>query len=1426
LSLTSAGFCLGATSVGLVRLERSAEGTRILEGISRSHEGDLPGSFRSELARVKTLGSPRVGITGRKFRDRVVLPSISEPEAVELAYGFLRERYPDVQAIVTAGGESFMVYELDRSGRIATVHTGNKCASGTGDFFLQQLKRMGLTLQEAMDLGAGQPPYRIASRCSVFSKSDCTHALNKGESKGKVVAGLCHMIATKILSLLQKARITKVLFVGGVAQNTLVVDFLRQDLDLVQVPEEAPYFEALGTALWALEHAPEVKETGQVFAEGKAVFGFLPPLQDHADQVVWKHIDRGEAREGDRCIVGLDVGSTTTKAVLFRPEDNAILGSIYLRTNGDPVGASRECYRALADQLKTSVKIVGLGVTGSGRQIAGLHGQTEGVINEIIAHAAAAAHFDPEVETIFEIGGQDAKYTQLANRVASDYAMNEACSAGTGSFLEEAAKESMAIDTLEIADLAMKGVKPPNFNDQCAAFIASDIKTAIQEGLTKEDIAAGLVYSICLNYMNRVKGNRVVGSKVFMQGGVCYNRAVPIAMAALTGQKIIVPPEPGLMGAYGVALEVERKLNLGLMEETPFDLEDLAQRTVNYLDPFFCTGGKERCDLKCKIQRVEVAGEKHLFGGSCNRYVNLRRNKVIDAEALDLVAQREHLLFSERKVVASDRRPLKIGLNRSFMVHSLYPFYAAFFTSMGMEVVLPDDVDPEGLGRQGAAFCFPAEVSHGALASLLKKQPDMIFLPQVKGMFVENGAPESVVCPLAQGEPYYLKAAFPELTDEILIAPILDFSQGFKGARPSFMEVGQRLGVDTRTVAWAFRRAMAAQQAFAKKVTKLGQAALAELEQDPEKVGIVVFGRTYNAYTQGANMGIPRKFASRGHVVFSLDMLAFADEDPVQSMYWSTGQLILKAAKFVKRHPQLFGAFITNFSCGPDSFLLGYFRQIMGGKPSLTLELDSHTADAGVDTRVEAFLDIVASHREIERRKEEAQIEVDGFRMAEMVGSSILDSFGHRHALTDPRVKLVIPSMGERASKYITSVFRYFGIRAHTLPVPGEPELKVGRANSSCKECLPFTLVMGACLNYLEERQDPEEVTVFFLPDSSGPCRFGQYNVQLAQLLRQKKTEQTAILSLTCENGYAGFGQPLQLRAWRAILLSDVMDDIYSAVLVLSKNREEGLEEFQAVSAMFEWALEKEAWEGLKSTLKAGTARLARIARKGDIHHAKKVGVAGEIFVRRDPLSTQFLTERLADHDIICKVAPVHEWMYYTEYIYRNAIYLQQPGFMDRMGSLARDFVKNHMERQIKGILAKSGFYEFKLVNVGKMMKSVEHLIPAQLTAGDAVLTVAAAMNEIVDEAHGFIIIGPFGCLPNRIAEAILTHSMRDEKPNITDHMQLVRAILDQHSSLPFLAIESDGGVFPQVVQARLETFFLQVERLHGTMERMAGQKP
>jgi activator of 2-hydroxyglutaryl-CoA dehydratase len=455
-TLKSLGLCLGASTVSLVQVEQEwsdaeAPSTRVIAHSVHVHEGDPKRSLQRALQAIDLPSFGRIAATGRKFRKFVNLTSISEPEAVECAYPFLKPPAIDCPAVVSAGGETFMVYVLDRAGRIANVVTGNKCASGTGEFFLQQLRRMNVSLEEAAQFASVERPHHVSGRCSVFCKSDCTHATNKGIPKAQVTAGLCQMMANKILELLKKVERRNVMITGGTAQNHMMIEYLRREISGLVIPAEAPYFEALGAALWALSHetAP-FPGFADLFVEGAAAFDHLPPLLDGEAQVEFKTVERDTIRAGDECILGLDVGSTTTKAVLLRRCDHALLASDYLRTSGDPVGASRRCYRSILEQVRGRVEprlvhIVGLGVTGSGRQIAGLHALTDGVINEIIAHATAAVYFDPRVDTIFEIGGQDAKYTYITNGVPSDYAMNEACSAGTGSFLEESAFETLGV---------------------------------------------------------------------------------------------------------------------------------------------------------------------------------------------------------------------------------------------------------------------------------------------------------------------------------------------------------------------------------------------------------------------------------------------------------------------------------------------------------------------------------------------------------------------------------------------------------------------------------------------------------------------------------------------------------------------------------------------------------------------------------------------------------------------------------------------------------------------------------------------------------------------------------------------------------------------------------------------------------------------
>ena len=258
-----------------------------------------------------------------------------------------------------------MVYALDRSGRITNVITGNKCASGTGEFFLQQLRRMDVSLDQVSEWAAVENAHHVSGRCSVFCKSDCTHATNKGIPKSQVTAGLCKMMANKILELLKKVDRKNIMVAGGTAQNQVMVEYLRQEIPGLIVPPEAPYFEALGAALWALENEtlPYPGRSKLLLTE-VATFNNLAPLQQFTDLVEFKTIETGRIQAADTCILGLDVGSTTTKAVLLRKSDDAMLASVYLRTNGDPVGASRQCYQAILDQGNQHIEPSQISITG------------------------------------------------------------------------------------------------------------------------------------------------------------------------------------------------------------------------------------------------------------------------------------------------------------------------------------------------------------------------------------------------------------------------------------------------------------------------------------------------------------------------------------------------------------------------------------------------------------------------------------------------------------------------------------------------------------------------------------------------------------------------------------------------------------------------------------------------------------------------------------------------------------------------------------------------------------------------------------------------------------------------------------------------------------------------------------------------------
>jgi len=574
-------------------------------------------------------------------------------------------------------------------------------------------------------------------------------------------------------------------------------------------------------------------------------------------------------------------------------------------------------------------------------------------------------------------------------------------------------------------------------------------------------------------------------------------------------------------------------------------------------------------------------------------------------------------------------------------------------------------------------------------------------------------------------------------------------------------------------------------------------------------------------------------------MVIPYDLLTFDDEEKYPHMYWSMGQMILKAAKIVERHPQLFGTFITNFSCGPDSYVITYFRDIMGMKPSLTLELDSHTADAGLETRIEAAIDIFKGYRLL-KEQEQIRKKKKGFRQAkaEIINNEmfVTTSAGERLTMFDPRVRIVFPSMGDLGTEGAAQFLRSVGVNSLALPPADDEVLKLGKANTSGKECLPMMVTTGSMLKYLKYREpNSDEVMVYFMPTANGPCRFGQYHIYLQLLARNLELENVAVLALTSEDGYGGLGNAALLKIWFIVIISDVLEDVRNMLKANAVDREEALKVFdrewqRILAAMMKTGKKGELggfkstlktvnkdWKVIKEALEVAVSNLKKIPVKRKIDDAKIVTLVGEIFVRHDAISRRYITDRLADKGFVTKVSPVHEWMYYIDYILQKGYKTLPSSMSEVLKSKAKTQVQRKYEKDIKKLIAGTGLYKYEETDIDHIVNNAKHLLPPEML-GEAILTTGVSMTDIVDHSCGIISIGPFGCMPSRVCEAILSETMTDEgKLEITND-EVVKKVLETTKNLPFLSIESDGGPFPQIIEANFEAFCLQADRLHRKM--------
>jgi len=562
-TLCRLGIDVGSLTVKVVLLDPA---DRVVEGAYRPSAGAPLGTVLQVLDELlngtshKVMSAAVSGSGGRLLSDALRVPYANELVAQTAS---VRRFYPQARTVIEIGGQDSKLLVLEEhAGRLelADFALNTQCAAGTGSFLEQQAGRLGLSVEAFSELAAQAeaPPY-IAGRCAVFAKSDIVHLQQVGTPLPEILGGLCMALARNFRSDVGRGKPFRapMLFQGGVSRNGGMVQAFRSvlgvsDEELI-VPEHEVLMAAIGAALCGAQEGRfdwvAARERLRAAVEGSecADTTTLARLQPPPPATV----EVPTRATAEHMYLGIDVGSVSTKGVVVDREGR-LVAKAYLRTRGDPLRATRQVLHALEQEVSAE-RVRGVGVTGSGRELVARYVGADVVKNEITAQARASVAIDPNVDTILEIGGQDSKFVRLDSGVVVDFSLNKACAAGTGSFLEEQAAR-LEFPLEEMISGALSAPRPVSLGERCTVFMESDLIHHQNRGMAKRDLSAGLAYSIALNYLNRVVGDRPIGERVFFQGGVAGNRAVVAAFSTLLGKSVQVPPHFEVTGAVGVAL--------------------------------------------------------------------------------------------------------------------------------------------------------------------------------------------------------------------------------------------------------------------------------------------------------------------------------------------------------------------------------------------------------------------------------------------------------------------------------------------------------------------------------------------------------------------------------------------------------------------------------------------------------------------------------------------------------------------------------------------------------------------------------------------------------------------------------------------------------------------------------------------------------
>jgi len=1365
-----AGCDLGKAAAKLAVGTLDADGRVTLDDVEIvAHHGDPLAVFadwyrRADIASCVSLGV--TGLCGSELSPPAVV-GLPEDACLEAALGHLGHREGPLN-VIRIGARGYSVLTRSEDGRSQYLEN-DKCSSGTGETMLKIAGRFGLSLEEADELAcSAKAAIPITARCSVFAKSEMTHFGNQGKPAADLFKGYFEAVASFAAALLARSRVPgPVLLIGGGSQLRALHAGLERALERsVEVPEHALALEAIGAMLLAAEQSAVAlpAEPELLVHERVARFRPLDPAGASAHRVrrlTQAPVSTKAAREPS--ILGLDLGSTGSKAVLTSLGGGDPVLSLYDRTRGNPVDAAQRLIRAVLHATEPDVRAVG--VTGSGREAAATVlraaypelAERIVVVNEIVAHATAAIRCDEdggESLSVVEIGGQDAKFIQIAGGQIVESDMNKACSAGTGSFLEEQSVLYGVHAIEEFTALAERAKRPPDLGQMCTVFVADAAAEAQNEGFGLEDLFAGFQYSVIHNYVNRVMGQRSFGRRIFFQGKPASSPSLSWALAQVAGREVIVPPDPGAMGAWGIGLVARAELGSELLARaTPFDLSLALEASVVDRKELRCHD--RRCQTLCTIEktRVRVGEETHsvLSGGACPKYeISSAGSQKLPKDAPSAFDSRQralepYLVEPER---AGDR---EVGVPLLGACFGLLPWLVTLLRELGLRPrVLRSDAGALARGEQRCSSfdaCAPAKIVHGVLDTDLR----LVFFPKILSLPDREG-PGGASCPMEQALPEMVRESLRSRGRETrIVHPELSLRDGLASPALALTLAGaaQELGADARRLPAALRAAEAAQQRYERELAGIGERTLAYAKRHELPV-VVVTGALHVVHDSAVNASIPQLLREGGALALPMDCYPIPQRLPtLPRVGWADANRALRTAVAARASGGVYPLMLTAFGCGPASFSEQIFGALLEGYPHTVLESDGHGGAAGYVTRVQAFLHTVKKH---DRLPSPASRE----RLA------LLEPLDKPPQEAERDSRWLLFAFSDHISPILAAAYRSFGFDATASAAPNADSLRLGRKDCSGKECLPYQLIWGSFRKSLEE-EPPSKRTLLVQVSGDGKCRNCMFSVK-DQLSVERMGLSHSVVSRHFGND-EHVDPSIVFKVWTGMTLWDLVFQLASHQRPLEKRPGATDELYASFCDEIERWTERPLGSGFTVPLTIARARsdalalaeraaaaFAEVADDDRRTTLRTVLLSGDIYVRIDTFSNGDLVRRLNERELKVLVEPT--WTlsdYMAEERLSEILGLPTGFFRNAVTKSAMKAIRH----EIYARAARRHAWLTKL-DTPELLQAADPLLHRH-PQGEAPVTIGSVLHAWQKRAcDGVVVASPWGCAPALVSESLL----------------------------------------------------------------------